>query len=317
MKVAMIGSFNRERVALHVEALASRLVAQGVRVAIYADSSHRISAAGQVSVKNVALGGIPFLHGFLSVCAALLDGSRIIHFHGAQVAVWAMLARMCGARVVLTLHPSPEGCGTGKWHSATQLIEGVSVRCADHVVVLSLAQQQVLYRRYRCWAEVIPNGLNVAPLADITPSALTPFGLQPRRYVLHVGCFLPERRLHELIDAFLQADLPGWKLACVGDAEPDDDYACGLMRRASANVVFLSPQKTPELIQLYAQCGVFALPASHEGVPLALFEAMCLGPPVILSDISAHRALGLPAFVKDVEIILRFMLPVNSRFFPA
>ena len=294
MKVAMIGVSQQESIALHVAALSSRLAEQGVMVTIYADSPQKLSVVAGVNVKTVVLGNVPFVYGFLSVCAALRDGCRIIHFHAPEVAVWAVLARIGGARVVLTLHTPAQDGQRATSGRITRLVEAISVRCAHHVVVFSLALKQALYHRYRCLAELIPNGVSEVPLADITPMALAPFGLQPRRYVLHIGRFLPERRLHELIDAFLLANLPGWKLACVGAADPDDDYACGLMQRASANVCFISAQKTPALIQLYAQCGVFALPASHEGVPLALFEAMCLGPPVVLSDISSHRALGLP-----------------------
>jgi len=38
--------------------------------------------------------------------------------------------------------------------------------------------------------------------------------------------------------------------------------------------------------------GVFVLPSSHEGQPIAVLEALSYGCPAILSDIPAHRVIG-------------------------
>jgi len=49
------------------------------------------------------------------------------------------------------------------------------------------------------------------------------------------------------------------------------------------------------LRELFAHAGMFVLPSSHEGLPIALLEALSYGLPVIASDIPANREINLPA----------------------
>lgn len=61
-----------------------------------------------------------------------------------------------------------------------------------------------------------------------------------------------------------------------------------------ADVVCTGFQKGLALQELYAHAGVFVLPSSHEGLPIALLEALSFGLPVIASDIPANVEVGLP-----------------------
>ena len=81
----------------------------------------------------------------------------------------------------------------------------------------------------------------------------------------------------------------------VGGAQGSQRYA-NLVRANCAedstiiNTGFLAPS---DVHQLLSHAGIFALPSSHEGLPISLLEAMKLGTPVLASDIPGNREMGL------------------------
>ncbi len=64
---------------------------------------------------------------------------------------------------------------------------------------------------------------------------------------------------------------------------------------------FLTP---PDVHQLLSHAGIFALPSSHEGLPIALLEAMKMGIPVLASNIAgnASTVIGVTDSVSDTFI---------------
>jgi len=288
----------------HVESLAPLLARRGVEVTVYVRAPYmkHVSADHWQGVRLRRLWcpvnkfSETLVHTFLAVWAARFDGNQVIHFQAIGPAFFAPLARLLGMRVVMTHHGSDYL--RQKWGGLARAYlrsaEYLGVRCSHHVVVISRSIQRFILQHYQRETELIPNGVSAFPDRKIEALALEPFGLRPGQYVLHVGRFVPEKRHHDLIDAFAQAALPGWKLAFVGAADHDDAYSASVLSRASDSVCFLGRQNPAELLQLYAQCGLFALPSSHEGLPIALLEAMSLGAPFVMSDIEPHTELQLP-----------------------
>ena len=106
--------------------------------------------------------------------------------------------------------------------------------------------------------------------------------------------FVPEKNLHHLIEACAKIDMKGYKLVLAGDADFEDSYSKKLKEMARKNNVVLTGFiKGKKLHSLLTNCACYCLPSSHEGLPIALLEAMSYGVRVLASDIPANLEVGL------------------------
>ena len=98
-----------------------------------------------------------------------------------------------------------------------------------------------------------------------------------------------------LVDAFAIVKPKGCKLVLAGDADFEDDYSRHLKESAQKNGVVLTGfVKGRKLHSLLTNARCYVLPSSHEGLPIALLEAMSYRLPVIVSDIPANLEVELP-----------------------
>ena len=290
----------------HAEQLCPRLAALGCRVTVLTRAPYQARAIGP-SWQGVRLRRLwaprhkhleTVVHTLLGVLhAGFVERPDVLHLQAIGPALWAPLARLFGLRVVVTHHGADHA--RQKWGPLARAVlrigESAGARWAHEVVGISNGIVGHLARVHGRGATLIPNGVN-PPGCVPDAQQLVPFGLQAGRYVLLVGRLVPEKRHLDLIRAFARARLAGWKLALVGAADHADAHAAQVLQAASrhADVVCTGFQQGQALQALYAHAGVFVLPSSHEGQPIALLEALSHGLPVIASDIAPHLELGLP-----------------------
>ena len=109
-----------------------------------------------------------------------------------------------------------------------------------------------------------------------------------------MGRFVPEKNFHHLINAFTALAPNEYKLVLAGDADFEDNYSKELKTLARKTGVILTGFVKGEKLQaLLTHAKLFALPSSHEGLPISLLEAMIYRLPVIVSDIPANKEIGL------------------------
>lgn len=290
----------------HCEHLYPRVARMGVDVEILTRTPYA-HTPGKSSWNGVRLRSLwsprrsgieTFVHTLLGVLYAGVARPDLLHLHAVGPGFFAPLARALGLRVVVTHHGSDYE--RAKWGPVGRTIlktgERWAMRYANAVISVSASKARQLAAEYSREPIFIPNG--VPPIdPPATNAVLDKLGLDPGRYVLHVGRWAPEKRHDDLIRAFIQAGLPGWRLVLVGDHTGQDQYSARVREMAAAHdsVVLAGFQSGDALDSLFTNSGCFALPSTIEGFSIALLESLSAGCRVIASDIPANHEIELPA----------------------
>ena len=292
-------------VETHAENLCPLLVKLGCDVTVLVRAPYQPAEIGPVwkGVKFVPLwapkskGLEAILHSLIGVLYAAVKRPDILHIQAIGPAIMTLPARLLGLNVVVT-HHGPD-YDRQKWGGfarfVLQLGERWGMRWSNGRIVISKVIADLVRVKHGVESALIPNGVVLPQLPDST-GALDQFGLKRGRYVLLVSRLVPEKRHLDLIAAFKQASLPDWKLVIVGGADHPDAYQSEVVEKATkAGAVVTGFQRGLALQELYAHAGLFVLPSSHEGLPIAMLEALSYGLPVLASDIPANLEVGLSA----------------------
>ncbi|MCD7816593.1 MAG: glycosyltransferase family 4 protein [Bacteroides sp.] len=261
------------------------------------------------------------IHTFKAIIKAKALGADIVHIHAIGPALLTPLAKLLGMKVVFT-HHGPD-YDRDKWGFAAKTMlklgERMGTMFANEVIVISNVINDILVHKYRrkdC--HLIYNGVPRPNICDY-PEYFKELGIEKGRYILGMCRFVPEKNLHHLVEAFSKINTQGCKLVLAGDTDFEDDYSRNLKKMAKEYGVILTGfVKGKKLHSLLTHALCFVLPSSHEGLPIALLEAMSYNLPVIVSDIPANKEVGLNESdyfkvgdVKELSIKLQEMVIEN------
>jgi glycosyltransferase involved in cell wall biosynthesis len=289
----------------HAEKLSCALAELGCQVEAIVRSGY-VTKGRFATWRNVKLSRIwapritgleAFVHTFLGVVRAGFSRPDILHIHAIGPAFFTPLARAFGLRVVVTYHSL--NYEHKKWgrvaRSVLRLGEWAGMAFANGRIAVSEGLAKQMARTYQVPVSTIPNGIDKPPTVQST-ELLRACSLRTNCYALTVARIDETKRQLDLIAAYARLRTPAWRLALVGGADFSGGYAraVGEAARKTPGVVVLGHRSGAALAELYAHAGVFVLPSSHEGQPIAVLEAASFGLPVVLSDIPAHRELALP-----------------------
>lgn len=242
------------------------------------------------------------IHTFRAVNKAKQLGADVLHIHAIGPALLVPYAKILGMRVVFT-HHGPD-YDRDKWGKAAKTIlklgERMGCMFADDVIVISDVIRNLIKCKYNRTKHVhlVYNGVSQPEICDY-PEYFSELGIEKGKYILGMCRFVPEKNLHHLVEAFakIKGEDPSGdiKLVLAGDTDFEDDYSRSLKVMARENGVVLTGFiKGRKLHSLLTHCLCYCLPSSHEGLPIALLEAMSYGVKVIVSDIPANKEVGLP-----------------------
>lgn len=236
------------------------------------------------------------IHTFKAILKAKSLRADIIHIHAIGPALLTPIARLLGMKVVFT-HHGPD-YDRDKWGFAAKTMlklgERMGTIFANEVIVISNVINELLIRKYnRKNCHLIYNGVSEPEICDY-PEYFDELGIEKEKYILGMCRFVPEKNLHHLVEAFSKIDAKGCKLVLAGDTDFEDEYSKNLKKMAREHGVVLTGFiKGKKLHSLLTHARCFVLPSSHEGLPIALLEAMSYHLPVIVSDIPANLEVGL------------------------
>lgn len=306
MMIGCRGLGGQGGVEAHVDHLVTQLDRAGLRIEVVARApfvrndvrtrGERTTIKPLWSPKRQGLEAL--LHSLVASVYAGVVRPRIVHVHAIGPSIVVPLLRLFGLKVVTTHHG--EDYKRDKWGSMVRALlrlgEVCQARLAHARICVGRALSEQLSEQYGVSFHYLPNGV-LSPHLSESANELTAFGVEPGKYILSVSRLVPEKRHLDLIDAFEKLGRKDLKLLLAGDADHRTPYSDEVKRRAAANPAVIAPGylSGPTLYQLYANAAVFCLPSSHEGLPIALLEAMSYGRRVVVSDIVPNLALSLPA----------------------
>lgn len=234
-------------------------------------------------------------HTLLCVLHLMVHPVHTVNVHNIGPGLFIPLLKLCGMKVVLTYHST--NYLHSKWGRIAKAIlrvgEKISLRCSDKIIFVS-PEKHSHFKHLGSKAIFIPNPAEVK-----TPTAETDFlekiGVKPAGYILAVGRITPEKGFDLLVKAAQRVN-PSYKIVIAGDC----DHSPALLSELKAadrgtRIVFAGYVDGENLRQLYSHATLFVLPSRHEGLSLALLEAMSYGLPVCVSDIEANRLSQVPS----------------------
>ncbi len=314
MKIAVTGTRGipgiMGGVETHCEELFPRIAAKGYDITVMRRSSYvkdsltewrGVKLMDVDSPKRKSFEAI--IHTFRAINAAKRLGADVLHVHAVGPALLVPYARMLGMKVVFTHHGPDYDRDKWGFMAKTMLKLGERMGCmfADEVIVISDVIKELIARRCGRTENVhlIYNGVP-APEFCHEPEYFHSLGIEEGKYILGMCRFVPEKRLHDLVAAYIRlrsehriaGDI---RLVLAGDTDFEDGYSLRLKQTARENGVILTGfVKGRRLHSLLTNALYYSLPSSHEGLPISLLEAMSYRLPVAVSDIPANMEVGLP-----------------------
>jgi glycosyltransferase involved in cell wall biosynthesis len=160
------------------------------------------------------------------------------------------------------------------------------------------------------------NAINIEKFSSVKKNfkAKMEFGIPRESFVfLHLGRFVPQKAHDVLLKAFSEVNKDSF-LICAGDGGLRDAMI-ELSKKLDLSKRILFLKNINDSRKLFEVVDVFVLPSRHEGLSIALLEAMAAGMPVISSDYVGARKIivhGENGYVVPIDNIKKLSYFMNE-----
>ena len=288
----------------HCEALYPRVIRNAVDVTLARRSAYVSTENKLLEYKGIHIVDIysprkksieAIIHTFLAICNAKSRGYKAIHIHAIGPALVIPFARLLGLKVVMT-HHGPD-YDRQKWGKVAKTLlklgEWCAAKFANEIIVISNTIDTILKKKYNRYdAHLIHNGVVIPEIAK-NDDYIRSLGLKKRKYIIAVGRFVPEKGWHDFVAASERIN-KDYKIVFVGDADHPSKYSNEIKEKAKkAGVVLTGFIKGEKLHQVFSHAALFVMPSYHEGLPIALLEALSYNLKTVVSNIPANLEVNL------------------------
>jgi glycosyltransferase involved in cell wall biosynthesis len=306
----------------HCENLYSRLAERGYEITIYVRSYY--TPSGLNNYKGMRIKRLPtlnlkytdaLLHTLFSVIHILFANPDIVHIHGIGPCFFSWIPRLFrpAMKVFFTCHGLDWQRKKWPWLASRLIYMGElsAILFSQYRIVVSQELQKYFSSKHGIETYYIPNGISPVPPRE--PNLIKQWGLSPRSYFLCVGRLVPEKRMEDVIKAYLLNPRKS-SLVIVGDNAAAGQYMNHLRALASksSSIIFTGYQFGDALEELFSNARSFVSASELEGLPITLLEALSYGVICVTSDIPPHqeivKPLQGPSFaVGDVHACAKWM----------
>lgn len=228
------------------------------------------------------------IYSFVATCMSALDTSSIIWYQGIGPAIFAWIPRILNKQTVITIHSTD--WQRDKWTNTEKFI----FRLLSKIVFTQTHQFTAVSMQLIKQLSPItvspflftPPGLSVFP-QKTSLREIHRLNLKPKKYLLYLGRFVPEKRPEWLLETFMQLRVwyPQLKLVMAGGHGNMTSYEKKLKQKFNHHTI-----KWPGYVfglekwSLISYSLAMVLPSRLEGTPLCVMEALSQNIPCVVAD---------------------------------
>ncbi len=251
------------------------------------DRAHLAPAFAEAgaTVHDLGRGG-PRGVGYLRLCRLLWQRrGRVVHVHSPSLAPLVRLVAIATrSPVVYTEHNR-----WAQYRLATRLANAVTSPLDAHRIFVSEGVRASVWWNRGCPSEVLHHGIELAgaPSAQERADVRGELGFDASDVVvMTVANLRVEKAPLDLLAAAerVVAAEPGVRFVWIGQGPLEAEFTAAIARRGLGDHVrFLGYR--PDARRLLAAADIFCLSSHHEGLPVAIMEALDAGIPVVATDV--------------------------------